>query len=219
MPCAVKAVCPHRFRDSPTAILPISAVTMWFQFHDVFQLSEGRFSLPLLLGRRSLGLGCPSSRDGVPEGRSWIFSLYNFIVCKPRPVVRVRVRGGVVRIRVGDPAVRIRIVVRPTNDTADETVCPYRNTGAGGLLDCSPRRPTHSLFSHFSCCSFSSELLDFQLFFFIINQNDFFALGRSEGKPRPVARVRARGGVARTRAGDPAERMRTAVRPTNDTAG
>ena len=87
----------------------------------MFQLSEGRFSLPLLLGLRSLVLGCLSSRDGVPEGRSWIFSLYNFIVCEPGPVVRVRVRGSVVRIRVHETAIRIRIVVRTANDPAVET--------------------------------------------------------------------------------------------------
>ena len=58
--------------------------------------------------------------------RGTIISLSRNTVCKPTPVVRIRVRRSVIRIRIGDPAIRIRIVVRPTNDTARiETV--HRN--------------------------------------------------------------------------------------------
>ena len=43
------------------------------------------------------------------------------IVCKPRPVVRVRVRRCVVRIRIGDTRIGVTVVIRPGEDTTVET--------------------------------------------------------------------------------------------------
>lgn len=48
-----------------------------------------------------------------------------FSVCKPRAVIRIRVRRCVIRVRIGETAIRIRIVVRTTNDTAIETLCLF----------------------------------------------------------------------------------------------
>ena len=75
------------------------------------------------------------------------------IVCEPRPVVRVRVRGGVVRIRVGETAVRIRIVVRTTNHAADETFHPIPKREAGGPPFGNPLRLPLSVFPHYSASS------------------------------------------------------------------
>lgn len=83
------------------------------------------FSVPssnlLLLWFRSLAHYFFTSRINMKEER--FFRLNVYTVCKPTPVVRIRVRRSVIRIRISETAIRIRIVVRTPNDTArKETV-------------------------------------------------------------------------------------------------
>lgn len=85
------------------------------------------------------------------------------IVCKPRPVVRVRVRRCVVRIRIRDPAIGVTVVVRPTEHTTVRDHPPLSFFQGGGLEN-RPRRALRfsvvSLFrfialSVYSCISIS----------------------------------------------------------------
>lgn len=78
------------------------------------------FSFPhfaLLLRLGFLALCYPITRKGVQSERYCEVNSY-FTVCKPRAVIRVRVRRCVIRIRIDETAIRIRIVIRATDNTA-----------------------------------------------------------------------------------------------------
>ncbi len=61
-----------------------------------------------------------------PESVNTFYLLLFFlIVCKTRPIVRVRIRRIVIRIRIRHAAIRVRVVTRPKHHTGAEGNPPF----------------------------------------------------------------------------------------------
>ena len=124
------------------------------------------------------------------------------IVCKPRPVVRVRIRRCVIRIRIGDTRIGVTVIVRPGENTTVET---FRLSDAK-ISILIHRSSIFAFFYQQRFTLFRFFRLWFLKFYFT-----------PEGKPRPVARARMRRCVTRIRIGDTRMGVTAIARPGENT--
>lgn len=130
-------------------------------------------------------------------------------VCKPRAVIRVRVRRCVVRVRIDETAIRVGVVIRATNDPARRKPPPFYFFKMyllfSSLLYCFEMRARSLALCGRVCAAHA-----FRLFAYF----DF----TPEGKPRAVIRERVRRCEARERIDETAIRVGVVIRATNDPA-
>lgn len=104
------------FENKPTNHYPTNNVVFQFSTTDVM----------LLLRLGFLVHYYAPARDAMPEERLIIVVVF-CSVCKPRAVIRIRVRRCVVRVRIDETAIRVGVVIRATNDTTRWKPLPFNS--------------------------------------------------------------------------------------------